>query len=48
MFRLGHMGNIDTHDMVSTIAAIERTLHRIGQPVELGKGVGTLMKELLK
>lgn len=48
MFRLGHMGNIDTHDMVSTIAAIERTLYRIGQPVELGKGVGTLMRELLK
>lgn len=48
MFRLGHMGNIDIHDMVSTIAAIERTLYRIGQPVELGKGVGTLMRELLK
>jgi aspartate aminotransferase-like enzyme len=48
MFRLGHMGNIDVHDMVSTIAAIERTLYRIGQPVELGKGVGTLMRELLK
>jgi aspartate aminotransferase-like enzyme len=48
MFRLGHMGNIDTHDMVSTIAAIERTLYRIGQPIELGKGVGTLMRELLK
>jgi aspartate aminotransferase-like enzyme len=48
MFRLGHMGNIDTHDMVSTIAAIERTLYRIGQPVQLGKGVGVLMAELLK
>jgi aspartate aminotransferase-like enzyme len=48
MFRIGHMGNIDTHDMVSTIATIERTLYRIGQPVELGKGVGTLMRELLK
>ncbi len=48
MFRLGHMGNIDTHDMVSVIAAVERTLYRIGQPVELGKGVGALMRELLK
>ena len=48
MFRLGHMGNIDVHDMVSTIAAIERTLHRVGAEVELGKGVGILMGELLK
>lgn len=48
MFRLGHMGNIDVHDMVSTIGAIERALYRIGIDVELGKGVGILMKELLK
>ena len=48
MFRLGHMGNIDIHDMVSTIAAIERALYRVGIEVELGKGVGTLMRELLK
>ncbi|MBU5428102.1 alanine--glyoxylate aminotransferase family protein [Tissierella pigra] len=48
MFRLGHMGNIDIHDMVSTIASIERALYRSGIEVELGKGVGTLMAELLK
>ncbi|MDR7857454.1 alanine--glyoxylate aminotransferase family protein [Tissierella sp.] len=48
MFRLGHMGNIDIHDMVSTIAAIERALFRSGIKVELGKGVGVLMTELLK
>lgn len=47
MFRLGHMGNIDTHDLVSVIAAIERALHRSGKTVELGSGVGTLMKKLL-
>lgn len=46
MFRLGHMGNIDTHDVVSVIAAIERTLQRIGKEVEFGKGVGTLMDHL--
>lgn len=45
MFRLGHMGNIDIHDMVSTIAAIERTLYKMGVDIELGKGVGILMKE---
>ncbi len=43
MFRLGHMGNIDTHDMVSVLAAIERTLDRIGYPVEFGSSVGTYL-----
>ncbi len=47
MFRLGHMGNIDTHDMVATVAAIERTLHRVGYPVKLGTAVGVLMENLL-
>lgn len=46
MFRLGHMGNIDTHDLVSTMSAIERTLYRLGKKDVLGKGVSTLMKGL--
>ncbi len=48
MFRMGHMGNIDIHDMVSAIAAVERAMFRSGMKVELGKGVGALMAELLK
>lgn len=48
MFRLGHMGNIDKHDLVSVIATIERALFRAGMPVELGKGVGVLQKHLLQ
>ncbi|WZL72927.1 alanine--glyoxylate aminotransferase family protein [Clostridiaceae bacterium 35-E11] len=48
MFRLGHMGNIDMHDLVSVMATIERALYKVGKDVELGKGVGTLMKVLLK
>lgn len=48
MFRLGHMGNIDIHDLVSTIAAIERTLYRLGIKDVLGKGVTTLTKELME
>ena len=48
MFRMGHMGNIDDHDMVSAIATVERAMYRCGMKVELGKGVGTLMAELLK
>ncbi len=48
MFRLGHMGNIDKHDMVSVIAAIERALYRAGVSVELGKGLGILQKALIE
>ena len=47
-FRLGHMGNIDTHYLVSTMSAIERTLHRLGVKDVLGKGVTVLTTELTK
>jgi aspartate aminotransferase-like enzyme len=46
MFRLGHMGNIDKHDLVSVIATIERALYRAGAAVKLGKGVEVLQKKL--
>lgn len=48
MFRLGHMGNIDKHDLVSVIATIERALYRVGVSTELGKGVGILQEHLLR
>lgn len=48
MFRLGHMGNIDMHDMVSTIATIERALFRVGKLNKFGVGVGTLLESLMK
>jgi len=48
MFRLGHMGNIDQHDLVSVLAAIERTLLRCGQKIKLGTGVSALMESLAK
>ena len=47
MFRIGHMGNIDTHDMVGAITAIERTLYRMNKNIQLGAGITTLLKELL-
>ena len=37
MFRLGHMGNIDKHDLVSVIATVERAAYRAGMNVELGR-----------
>lgn len=46
MFRLGHMGNIDQHDLVSVIAAIERTMGKCGILVEYGHGVGVVQKGL--
>lgn len=47
MFRLGHMGNIDTHDCVVVIAAIERVLYKLGHHTSLGQGVGILMSEMM-
>jgi len=47
MFRLGHMGNIDKHDLVSVIATIERALYLSGMPVEFGKAVGVLQMYLI-
>ncbi|NLV88226.1 MAG: alanine--glyoxylate aminotransferase family protein [Tissierellia bacterium] len=48
MFRLGHMGNIDYHFLVSTMSAIERTLYRLGKTDAIGKGVATLQKLLVE
>lgn len=48
MFRIGHMGNVDIHDLVSSLAAIERTLYRLGIPVEFGKAVGVFQREMMK
>lgn len=48
MFRLGHMGNIDKHHLVSVVSAIERTLIKCGSDVAPGTGVAALTQELLK
>lgn len=47
LFRIGHMGNTDEHELVSAVAAIERTLHRVGRDV-LGRGLTALQKELCR
>jgi len=46
-FRVGHMGHIDKHIVVSTLAGIERALHRVGYQVEFGKAVRVYMETLL-
>lgn len=47
-FRLGHMGNIDKHILVGTIAAVERACVKCGVKIQLGKGVGALQEGLVK
>ncbi|NDY42920.1 alanine--glyoxylate aminotransferase family protein [Dissulfurirhabdus thermomarina] len=39
IFRISHMGHLDEWDMLVALAAVERALHRLGHPVELGRGV---------
>ena len=46
MFRIGHMGNIDDHTVYSAIAAIERTLIRLGYKYEKGIGLKTLLEAM--
>ena len=47
MFRLGHMGNVDTHELVATVAAVERALHKTGVKVEFGKALGAFQRAMI-
>jgi aspartate aminotransferase-like enzyme len=47
-FRLGHMGNIDKHVLVSTIASVERACIKCGYEIEPGKGLAVLQAGLAK
>ncbi len=47
MFRMGHMGNVDTLDLTSALGAMERTLYRMGIDV-LGKGTSAFTREMSK
>lgn len=47
IFRIAHMGYVDTFDIIMTIAAVEMTLSSLGFKVEAGKGVGAA-EEILK
>jgi aspartate aminotransferase-like enzyme len=46
MFRLGHMGHVDQNDMVTVLAAIERTLTKLGKKDVLGKGVAAYQQNM--
>ena len=38
MFRVGHMGNVNTNDIMATIAAIERGMKKFGHRFQYGDG----------
>ena len=48
LFRLGHMGNIDTHDIVSALSTIERALARVCKIEKFGVAVGIFLAEVKK
>lgn len=48
IFRVGHMGVVNSNDAVSTIAALERSLSRLNYPIRLGSGVEATQQILSK
>lgn len=47
IFRISHMGYMDTFDVITAIAAIEMVLKGLGHPVKLGSGVGKAQELLM-
>jgi aspartate aminotransferase-like enzyme len=47
IFRVSHMGYMETFDVIMTVAAIEMVLKGLGHPVELGSGVGRAQELLM-
>jgi len=47
-FRVGHMGPVNANDILATIGAIERSLHKLGISIELGKGLSEAQKIIVK
>lgn len=47
IFRISHLGYYDDLDMVTVVAALERTLAAVNHPVEMGKGLAAVQKALL-
>ena len=46
LFRMGHMGNIDSNDISAALSAVERTLARVGNFDKFGTAVGTYLAEI--
>jgi aspartate aminotransferase-like enzyme len=48
IFRISHMGYIDTFDVIQAVAATEMVLKGLGHPIKLGAGVGKAEELLCK
>jgi aspartate aminotransferase-like enzyme len=48
IFRLAHLGYVGDYDVIVGLAALERVLARLGQPVEFGTAVGAAQRILAK
>ncbi len=46
ILRIGHMGDLDTYDMLAGLAALELTLLDFGVPIELGAGVHSALNRM--
>ncbi|MDR1966528.1 MAG: alanine--glyoxylate aminotransferase family protein [Synergistaceae bacterium] len=47
-FRIGHMGNIDEHTLISLMASIERACIKCGYKIEPGVGLSVMQRALLE
>jgi aspartate aminotransferase-like enzyme len=47
IFRISHMGYVDTFDVIQALAATEMVLKGLGYPIRLGSGVGKAEEVLL-
>jgi len=47
-FRVGHMGNVSQNDIMSTIAAIEATLRKLGYAFNYGAGLKAANEKILQ
>jgi aspartate aminotransferase-like enzyme len=48
IFRLAHLGYVDTFDIITGVAAIEMVLKQLGHPVKLGTGVAKAQELLME
>jgi aspartate aminotransferase-like enzyme len=48
VFRLAHMGYVDTFDVVTMVSAVEFVLHRLGYPLAWGAGVRAAQEVLAR
>jgi aspartate aminotransferase-like enzyme len=46
-FRVGHMGNVNQNDIMSTVGAIEATLKSVGYDFSQGSGLAAAQEKVL-